>query len=72
MENILKFVGMVLKCENDFEISEFYRSRTFAKVENDERFFLEISIFRKMIARGAPALRVPRAVTRLTVYRSLP
>ena len=24
VKNILKFIGTVLKCENDFEISEFY------------------------------------------------
>jgi len=29
LENILKFIEMVLKFENDFEISEFYRSQTF-------------------------------------------
>ena len=34
VENILKFIEMVPKCENDFEISEFYRPRTSAKVEN--------------------------------------
>ena len=33
VEHILKFIEMALKCENDFEISEFYPSRTFAKVE---------------------------------------
>ena len=34
LEQILKFIEMVVKDENDFEISEFYRSRTFAKVKN--------------------------------------
>ena len=29
VEHVLKFMEMVLKCENDFEISEFYRSQTF-------------------------------------------
>ena len=33
VEFILKFIEMVLKDENDFEISEFYQPRTFAKVE---------------------------------------
>ena len=33
LEHMLKFIEMVLKCGNDFEISEFYPSRTFAKVE---------------------------------------
>ena len=31
VEHILKFVEMVLKFENDFEISEFYPFRTFKK-----------------------------------------
>ena len=31
VEHILKFIEMVLKCENDFEISEFYRIQTFQK-----------------------------------------
>ena len=34
--------------------------------------FLKMSNFLEMIAGGAPALRVPRAETWLTVYRSLP
>ena len=29
VEHILKFIEMVLKFENDSEISEFYRSQTF-------------------------------------------
>ena len=33
VKHILKFIEMVLKFENGFKISEFYRSRTFAKVE---------------------------------------
>ena len=33
VKQILKFIEMVLKFENDFEISEFYSSRTFVKVE---------------------------------------
>ena len=31
VENILKFIEMVLKFENDFKISEFYPSRIFVK-----------------------------------------
>ena len=31
VEHILKFIEMILKCENNFKISEFYRSRTFQK-----------------------------------------
>ena len=33
LEHILKFIEIVPKNENDFAISEFYPSRTFAKVE---------------------------------------
>jgi len=33
LEHMLKFIEMVLKCGNDFEISEFYPSRTSVKVE---------------------------------------
>ena len=33
LKHILKFIEMVLKFENDFEISEFYQPRTFAKIE---------------------------------------
>ena len=33
LEHMLKFIEMVLKDENDFEITEFYPSRTFAKIE---------------------------------------
>ena len=29
VEHILKFIEIVLKFENDFEISEFYRIQTF-------------------------------------------
>ena len=68
---ILKFIKMVLKFENDFKISEFYRSQTFQKIEKWWDF-LKISNFRKMKAGGAPALRVPRAETWVTVDRSLP
>ena len=33
LEHMLKFIEMVLKDENRFEIQEFYPSRTFAKIE---------------------------------------
>ena len=39
MENILKFIEMVVKFENDFKITELYQLRTFAKVEKMTRFF---------------------------------
>ena len=70
---------MVVKYVNDFEIPEFYRSRTFAKVKKLMKFlknFKILEIFRKKREEKkrvrAPALRVTRAETRLTVYRSLP
>ncbi len=73
---------MVVKDENDFEISEFYRSRIFEKVENLMNI-LKISKKNRKVSRlgkereekkrrRALALRVIRAETRLTVYRSLP
>ena len=33
VKHILKFIEMVLTDENEFEISEFYPSRIFVKVE---------------------------------------
>ena len=33
LEHILKFIEMVLKFENDFEISKFYPSRIFVKIQ---------------------------------------
>ena len=71
LKNILKFTEILLKYWNDFEISEFYRSQTFRKKLKIIRF-LKIRNFLKIIAGAAPALRVSRAVTRLTVHRSLP
>ena len=39
VEHILKFIEMVLKFENDFEIPEFYRVQTFQKSQKMVRFF---------------------------------
>ena len=39
VEHILKFIEMVLKFENDIEISEFYRLLTFPKSRKVMRFF---------------------------------
>ena len=39
LEHMLQFIEMVLKDENDFEISEFYPSRTFPKSQKMMRFF---------------------------------
>ena len=72
VEHILKFIEMVSKFENDFKISEFYRIQTFQKMKNNKIYFLKISYFLKNVSGRAPALRVSRAVTRLTVHRSLP
>ena len=33
VQHILKFIEMLLKFENNFEIPEFYPSRTFPEVE---------------------------------------
>ena len=33
LKHILKFIEMLLKDENDFEISEFYQPRIFEKIE---------------------------------------
>ena len=76
---------MVVKDKIDFEISEFYRSRTFEKVEilmifSKNHFFRKLSRLRRESEKkrrkeergGSPALRVIRAETRLTVYRWLP
>ena len=71
VEHILKFIERVLKFENDFKISELYRSRTFQKSWK-MRWFLKFSNFLENETGRTPALRVPRAVTRLTVHCSLP
>ena len=79
VEYILKFIEMVLKCEIDFEISEFYSSRTFRKSWKF-LFIPDISLdllkklgFFLIIKEGrSPAFQVSRAVTRLTVHRSFP
>ena len=39
LKHIRKFIEMVLKDENDFKISEFYPSRTFAKAAKMRSFF---------------------------------
>ena len=71
LKTVLKFIEMVLKCENDLEISKFYQPLKFSKSSKMMRF-LKFSKFLKMIAEEAPVLRVTRAETRLTVNRSLP
>ena len=44
VEYILNLIEMILKCENDFKISEFYPSRASKKFENEE-MFLKVSQF---------------------------
>ena len=58
MKSILKFIEMILKFENDFEISEFYPVQTFQKSRKMVRFFENFRIFWKIIAGRAPAIRV--------------
>ena len=48
VEGILKFIEIVLKCENDFEISEFYRIQTFEKLEIEEIIFENFKSFRNI------------------------
>ena len=50
VEHILKFIEMVLKCENDFGISEFYSSRTFSKSRKIKILFLNSQISGKITA----------------------
>ena len=45
VDEVLKFIQMVVKYENDFEISEFYRLWIFEKVENFMEF---LKIFKKI------------------------
>ena len=70
-----------MKDEIDFEITEFYRLYIFEKVEILMFFFENFQNFpknqdlkqkEKKEKMRAPALRVIRAETWLTVYRSLP
>ena len=56
LDSILKIWIELIKSTNDNVTNKFYRVRVFSKVEK----------------KGAPALRVIRAGTRLTVHRSLP
>ena len=74
LDNILKICIELIRSRNDNVMEKFYRLWTFENLI----FLIEISkiskIFEKMKIplRGAPALRVIRAGTRLTVHRSLP
>ena len=49
LEDILKFIEIVLKFGNDFEISEFYPARTFSK--SRKLLFLKFSKFRENESR---------------------
>ena len=73
--NVLKIWIELMKSRNDNAMEKFYRLRTFQKLV----FLVEISKISKKIRKNdnslegtAPALRVIRAGTRLTVHRSLP
>ena len=47
LKHILKFIEMVLKDENNFEISEFYPSQTFSKIRKMRRFLETFQILGK-------------------------
>ena len=70
----LKFRTELINWKNDNAREKFYLMQTFSKA----RFFVEIlKILKnleilKIFEGGAPALRVIRAGTSLTVHRSLP
>jgi hypothetical protein len=51
---------MVLKCGNDFEISAFCRSQTFAKVENKEIILRISKICENDSCRGSCPSSSPR------------
>ena len=54
MKNILEFyIEMVLKFENDFEISEFYPSRIFVKVEKLRDFFEKLKFLENRSGGGS-------------------
>ena len=75
LDILLKIWTELIKYRNDKTVEKFYRLWTFQKL----RYLVEISkisnFFEKnvnSIEGGAPALRVIRAGTRLTVHCSLP
>ena len=75
LDNVLKRWIELIKWRNDNAGEKFYLMRTFSKVRNLAKILknlknLEIS--ENFVEGGAPALRVIRAGTRLTVHRSLP
>ena len=65
LDNVLKLWIELRKSKNDNAREKFYRVQCFRKVDI---FGRSSEIFEG----GAPALRVIRAGTRLTVHRSLP
>ena len=74
LDNVLKLWIELVKSRNDNGTEKFYRLWTFQKLI----FLIEISKILKFLENsnffegGAPALRVIRAGTWLTVHRSLP
>ena len=74
LDNVLKICLELIKPSNDNAMEKFYSLRMFQKLI----ILVEISkisknpLFLKNVSREAPALRVIRAGTRLTVHRSLP
>ena len=61
----------IVRSQNTRTIPEFYSHEVFHEGANFE-IFLKFPNFLENDSGRAPALRVPRAVTRLTVHRSLP
>ena len=75
LDNVLKIWIELIKQRNDNAREKFYRVQWFRKVDIFGRNFENFENSRKnhkFIEGCAPALRVIRAGTRLTVHRSLP
>ena len=75
LDNVIKIWIELIKLRNDNVMEKFYRGRVVSKssifCRNFENFEKSRK-FEQMVDAGAPALRVIRAATRLTVHRSLP
>ena len=56
---MLKFIEIVLKYENDFDIPEFYRIQTFSRSWQIVIFF-EFLIFWEIKEGGAPPFKFPK------------
>ena len=72
LDNVLRLWIELIKLRNDNATGKFYRFRVVSKSSIFSRNFEKYGKFVKLFEGGAPALRVIRAGTRLTVHRSLP